>query len=361
MRGVICAIGMAVALVAGSALAQADPNAPEGFWNSVQRICDATAAKPPSDLGRRIAQAAIDEYVLFGGHQIDANGTLIRFGLTAAAPEDEKDGATNLSQQGWRRVMAYWQALYGDNVGPMLEVRAHPDTSVPTEAAPLLDATPAELLQAIEGVSDLRLREILREATLRAAVIDTPWSAAFVSYVVRKSGVDANAFQFSNAHRTYIYDAFATSSAELTDKTDDRLYRACPLTATKPRVGDIICNHREPALVDANEDAVRERIRAELSGGADGRSVRRTHCELVAFVDAPASKMYTIGGNVLKGVAARKMHLRQPDLKFSAAEPVHCGNPGHWTLPESSAPDTPESTDKCSLSGYKWFVLLQMR
>ena len=357
MRGFVCAIAVATALAAHPALAQANPIASEVFWKSVQSTCDSTAAKPASDLGRRIAQTAVNEFELFGGHQIDANGELIRFGGTAAGSEDEKSGArtTGLDQIGWRRVIAYWQALYGDDVGAMLEVRAH------RNALDLLRATPTELLQAIDGVSDPGLREILRETVLRAAVIDTPWSAAFISYVMRTSGVTANAFQFSNAHRAYIYDAFATSAAELSGKTDERLYRACPLTATKPRVGDIICDHREPALVDAGEDTVREHIRAELSGGTEARSVRRTHCEVVALIDAQASKMYTIGGNVLQGVAARKLNLREPDLKFSATQTGHCSNPGHWTLPRSSAPKTPDMADKCSLDGYKWFVLLQMR
>ena len=357
MRGFVCAIAVATTLAAHPALAQADPIASEVFWKSVQSACNATAAKPASDLGRRIAQTAVNEFELFGGHQIDANRELIRFGATAAGSEDEKSGARmmGLDQIGWRRVMAYWRALYGDDVGAMLEVRAH------RNASDLLRATPTELLQAIDGVSDPGLREILRETILRAAVIDTPWSAAFISYVMRTSGVTANAFQFSNAHRDYIYDAFATSAAEQSGKTDERLYRACPLTATKPRVGDIICDHREPGLVDAGEDIVRERVRAELSGGAEARSVRRTHCEVVAFIDAQASKMYTIGGNVLRGVAARKLSLREPDLKFSATQPAHCSNPGHWTLPTSSAAKTPDMTDKCSLDGYKWFVLLQMR
>lgn len=355
MRGVVCAIGTAIAMVAGSTLAQAEPNASETFWNSVQSICDATAAKPPSDLGRRVAQAAIDEYVLFGGHQIDANGEMIRFGATAAGSEDETSGprATSLDTTGWRRVMTYWRALYGDEVGAMLEARAHRDDSE------LLRATPGELLHAIEGVSDPELRETLRQTILRAAVIDTPWSAAFISYVVRKAGVTPHEFQFSNAHRTYIYDAVATSAAELDGKAGESLYRACPLSATKPRAGDIICNHREPALADLGEDAIRERIRVELGGGADARSVRRTHCEVVAFVDAPASKMYTIGGNVLQGVAARKLNLRQRDLKFSAAQAGRCSGSRHWALPES----TPEAatTKRCSLNDSKWFVLLQMR
>lgn len=356
MRGLVCAVAVAAALSA----APAQAGAPDAFWKTVQATCDATAAKPATELAGRIARAAIDEFVLFGGHRIDADGEILRFGATAADSEDEHSGAreASLDRSGWRRVMTYWRALYGDNIGPMLEVRAHRDASAPGEA--LLRATPAELEHALEAVPDADLRETLRQAMLRTAVIDTPWSAAFISYVVRQAGVAASAFQFSNAHRAYIYDAFATSAAEAAAKTSDRLYRACPLSATKPRVGDIICNHREPALADAGEEAVRERIRAELGGSADARSVRRAHCEVVAFIDAPASKMYTIGGNVLQGVAARKLNLRQPDLKFSAAQTAHCSGPGHWTLPGSGA-ETADKTEACSSKGYQWFVLLQMR
>ena len=207
-------------------------------------------------------------------------------------------------------------------------------------------------------MSDPAAREILREAALRAAIIDTSWSAAFVSYVIRQSGVAANAFRFANAHRAYIYDAFATSAAELTNEAGDRLYRACPLT-TRPRAGDLICAQREPALADASDKAVRERIRAELDGSPDARSVRRTHCEVVAYIDARARKMYTIGGNVNQAVTARKLNLRR-DLKFSASQKGHCGGAGHWTLPQPSA-HTPHAPDKCSLNDKKWFVLLQLR
>ena len=41
---------------------------------NLSATCDATAAKPPSELGRRIARPAMDEFTRFGGHQIDANG-----------------------------------------------------------------------------------------------------------------------------------------------------------------------------------------------------------------------------------------------------------------------------------------------
>src|SRR5260370_981795 len=142
------------------------------------------------------------------------------------------------------------------------------------------------------------------------------------SCVRRPSGVAPNAFQFANAHRIYIYDAFAVSAAELKNDASDGIYRACPLT-TRPRAGDLICQQRESELADASDEAVRERIRAELDGSAQARSVRRTHCEVVAHVDKPARKVYTIGGNVNQAVTARKMNLRR-DLTFSVLQNGNC-------------------------------------
>jgi len=365
MRASVCAIVVAIGLAAHPAFAQADRTA-AAFWKTVQAACDATAAKPPSELGQRIAQTAIDEFTSFGGHEIDSNGRLFHFGLTEAEHEEDDVGhpQANLGHLGWWRVMKYWRALYSDDTADKLEVRGYRDASTLTEetqAAALLRTTAARLLGLAEDVSDPAAREILREAAFRAAIIDTSWSAAFVSYVIRRSGVAANAFRFANAHRVFIYDAFATSAAELTNEAGDRLYRACPLT-TRPRAGDLICNQREPALADASDEAVRERIRAELDGSADARAVRRTHCEVVAYIDAPARKMYTIGGNVNQAVTARKLNLRR-DSKFSAAQKGSCGGPGHWTLPQPSAhpPHAQSLADKCSLNHKKWFVLLQLR
>jgi hypothetical protein len=264
-----------------------------------------------------------------------------------------------------------------------------------TKAAALLRTSAAQLLRLADDVSDPEAREILREAALRVAIVDTSWSAAFISYVIRRSGVAPDAFQFANAHRAYIYDAFATSAAELTKAADhrvyraasaaeltkaaddrvyraasaaeltkaadDRVYRACPLS-TKPRVGDLICAQREPALADSSDAAVRERILEELAGSTDARSVRRTHCEVVAHIDAQARKVYTIGGNVNQAVTARKLNLRS-DSKFSTAQKGVCDGSDRWTLPQASShpPRAPLVAEPCSLNDKKWFVLLQMR
>jgi hypothetical protein len=362
MRATVCAIVATVGLTAHPAFAQTDRTAAT-FWKSVQATCDATAAKPASELGLRIAQTAIDEFTRFGGHQIDSNGRLFHFGLTEAEHEEDDGGdrPVSLNHLGWWQVMKYWRALYGDDTADKLEVRGYRDASTltqETQAAALLRTTAGRLLREADAVSDPEEREILREAASRAAIIDTPWSAAFISYVIRQSGVAANAFRFANAHRVYIYDAFETSAAELATEASERLYRACPVT-TRPRAGDLICQQREPSLTDASDGAVRERIRAELGGGTDARSVRRTHCEVVAHVDTWARKIYTIGGNVHQAVTARKLNLRR-GLKFSVAQEGHCGGSGYWTMPQPSA-RAPVPAHKCSLNDRKWFVLLQLR
>ncbi len=368
MRAVVCVLIAAVGLAAPPALAQ-PARSEAAFWKAVQARCNATAAKPAGKLGHRIAQDAIDEFYGFGGHEIDSNGRLFHFGLTEAEHQMEDGGAARrapLGHLGWWRIMKYWRALYGDDAASKLEVRGYGDASTAsegTQVAPLLRASAAQLLREADKVSDPATREILREAALRAAIVDTPWSAAFISYVIREAGVNAKQFIFSNAHRDYIYDAFATSAAELKDPgARDRLYRACPITATEPRRGDLICAQDETALADSGAGAVRERIRSELDASPAARTVRHTHCEVVAYVDKPARKLYSIGGNVYQAVTARKLNLRG-NLKFSPVQQGHCGGPGAWTLPRPAgvAPPAPKRADSCSLNDEKWFVLLQLR
>ena len=216
----------------------------------------------------------------------------------------------------------------------------------------------AELLRAAEEVSDPKMREILRETALRAAIVDTSWSAAFVSYVIRQSGVAPNAFRFANAHRVYIYGAFAASAAELKNETSD----------------GILAHVRSPPASDGRFDLRTARSHArrrQRRGGTrtypggtrrrrDARSVRRTHCEIVAHVDAAGRKVYTIGGNVNQSVTTRKLNLRR-DLKFSALQTGDFGGLGQWTLPQPAAHVARPLTRKCSLNDKKWFVLLQLR
>lgn len=360
-RAAACALAATAILSDAPALAQSDGAA---FWKKVQSTCDAAAAKPPNETGKRIARAAIDEFNRFGGHQIDANGRLFHFGLTEA--EHEEDDAAlrqaTVGQLGWWQVMKYWRGLFGDNTTTdKLEVLGYRDASTATQdqqTAALLRSSAARLMQLADTTTDPAEREMLREAALRAAIVDTSWSAAFVSYVVKQAGVAADAFRFSNAHRAYIYEAFATSAAEVAGDGGARAFRACPI-ATRPRPGDLICHQRETALAATPDAAVREKIRGELSGDATARTVRRTHCDVVAHVDVKARKVYSIGGNVNQAVSARKMNLRR-GLRFSVTQKGHCGGAGAWTLPQPDGQAAAKNA-KCSLNDRKWFVLLQVR
>jgi Uncharacterized protein conserved in bacteria (DUF2272) len=364
MRFLVCAIVVATGLSVQPALAQSERGA-AAFWKAVQARCDATAAKPPSALGRRIAQAAIDEFTRFGGHRIDADGRLFRFGLTEAEHNQEDGGGggeAKVGRLGWWQVMKYWRALYGDDFGDKLEVRGYRDaskTTDPAQSAELIDNDVGVLLGEADKASDPATREILREAAMRGAVIDTPWSAAFISYVIKQAGVQAEAFAFSNAHRAYIYEAFAASVAEQNKEDAKQSYRACPMT-TRARPGDIVCQQRQSSLADMSEAAVRELIRTELAGPPDVRTVRRTHCEVVGHVDATARKLYSIGGNVEQAITARKLNLDRK-LKFASAQKGHCGGAGHWTMPQPGADSASKRAEKCSLNDRKWFVLLQLR
>ena len=188
----VCAIVAAIGLVAQPAFAQAD-RAPRRSG----RPCRPPATPPPrslpSELGQRIAQTAIDEFTRFGGHQIDADGRLFHFGLTEAEHEEDDGGnpQASLGHLGWWQVMKYWRALFGNDPADKLEVRGYRDASTltqETQTADLLRTSAARLLRAAEEESDPRAREVLREAALRAAVIDTSWSAAFISYVITAVG-----------------------------------------------------------------------------------------------------------------------------------------------------------------------------
>jgi hypothetical protein len=101
-----------------------------------------------------------------------------------------------------------------------------------------------------------------------------PWSAAFISWVMCKSGAGA-AFPYSAAHAVYI------SRAKLNRLTNaPNPIKAYRVTEAKPRPGDLICNSR------AGSGATYDTIRPGML----------THCDVVT--DIQPGQLLTIGGNV---------------------------------------------------------------
>jgi len=107
-----------------------------------------------------------------------------------------------------------------------------------------------------------------------------PWSAAFISWLMRKAGA-GNAFKYSSAHATYIKAAKDNRLAN-----NENPFKAYRINELRPEVGDLVCKSR------AGSGANYENIRRGLA----------THCDVV--VEVQPGRLSTIGGNVDNSVSS---------------------------------------------------------
>jgi len=116
-----------------------------------------------------------------------------------------------------------------------------------------------------------------------------PWSAAFVSMMMRDAGADAQ-FRYSSAHRVYIHDAFAGGRGLYGSVVDAN-------TATA-RAGDLICSGRS-YVGDWDYADFKNWFNA---GGINNQSIP-THCDIV--VSASGGQVTVVGGNVNQQVTKK--------------------------------------------------------
>lgn len=263
---------------------------------------DADAA---GGLRQRIAETACREHADWYAPFINAEG---RVGWQDGHIPMEAEGGIEKLASGsapWRRVAEYWRST------------------------PALDN-----LRGAKGAKECAAPtgEWLDDAACRAFILDHPWSAAFVSYVMKRAGVDD--FAFSAEHITYLRAAHAA-------KAERPRYRLVAPERERPEVGDLLCYSRE-ARVATHADLV-----AFLDAGGIGL---KTHCDIVVGVDLDGDrKLYTIGGNVLQTVMLRKLPL----------------NAAGRFVPPRAAPE--EATCRinreraCSLNAKAWIALLKLR
>ncbi|XAH26151.1 DUF2272 domain-containing protein [Xylophilus sp. GW821-FHT01B05] len=246
--------------------------------------CSATAQSVPTDprVVTLVAEARRQQQ-LFGGQTIDVEGHLVRSGFYEA----EADRAPGESTLTWQRVLGFWRSLDPDKPR---EVRG-PDGRFVSIAA-LLDRLPAEGEQ----------RAALTASVQRAALIDNPWSAAFISYLEKTAGLSEAEFAFSDAHHVYVAQAFRVTEAERAGaQADGGAYRACDIASTTPRAGDLICHTR-------GAGAGLDRFQA-LGAVLAAQRALPMHCDLVVAVDRESGLLQSIGGNVLQSVTLRQMAL----------------------------------------------------
>ncbi|WP_158597968.1 DUF2272 domain-containing protein [Noviherbaspirillum saxi] len=269
---------------------------------TVSAATNCRSAAPNIAAGSRLAELADRELREFNGHRIGDDGHILKFGSIESENEllhDVETGVPSGNVSGrfaWRRVWEYWIALGKHVDGEPLHRKL---VFVPgllgnaNSSARAREVELSTLLVGIGGDGDADIA--LREAAVRAALNDSPWSAAFIAYVMNQAGLRREQFQYSATHSDYIKAAFHAS--------DTYAYRACDPVATMPRVGDLLCYSRgnKPLKTySAWEAAVQ-----------DQNFISASHCEVVVDVDVGALKIETIGGNVLQSVARRKLRLNE--------------------------------------------------
>jgi hypothetical protein len=209
----------------------------------------------PAEARARLLRILEGEWREWGARVLDARTAPV--GDAPEGPVAEQDPAA------FTKVLAYWSAI-----GWAEEIARNKRAFTLGEATA---CTPAEL--AAGGRSALWGCQ--------------PWSAAFISFVLRATGIDAAEFPPAAAHWAYV-DALIRQGERWGGRAT---FLAREPDAYAPAPGDLVCADRSAAPL-----ATLEARRAEL-----GRP-RPMHCDIVAEIRP--GEVVTIGGNVAQAVTA---------------------------------------------------------
>lgn len=254
-----------------------------------------------ADVSTRIAAAACEEHQLWYRPFIDTEGR-----YAGSRVREAETGLLANGQPAWLRVVEYWRgsALLGSASG-------RPGAS---------DCAHAGMSQYVSP-------------SCRTFVVDTPWSAAFVSWVMRRARVPG--FSGSASHVNYVRNAYRDPSGSA--------YQVANPVSARPQPGDLLCYVRIASRVYGFGG-----LAGLLSSNEGGLGM---HCDIVVAANPDNDRTaYLVGGNVLDGVTMRMLPLT-PGGQF-ADLPMR--SPG---APECS-PDAPSA---CNANRQDWAVLLQLR
>ena len=235
-----------------------------------------------ADVATRIAAIACQENTAWYRTFIDTEGRSNGQRVYEAENDMLADGT-----QAWRKVAAYWNG-----------------SGLPGSCSA---ATPA----------------------CRNFVVDTPWSAAFVSWVMLRAGV--HGFATSSRHFDYVRAARREDAGSP--------YRIAAPQADAPAAGDLLC------YVRANPRTLgHDGLLARLEGGG-----LAMHCDIVVATE-PDGIAWLVGGNVQQAVTLRMLRLdadgRFADLPLRTANDPAC------------SPDAPA---QCNLNRQDWVALLKLQ
>ena len=260
-----------------------------------------TPATPATTWGQRVAAAACAEHRLWYAPFLDGAGRL----ASTTVSEAENSKLQDRTTPAWRRVVDYWKAT-----GLLWSMGARPGANECSTAA--IDQWPGS-------------------AACRAFVIDTPWSAVFVSFAYVRAGVPG--FAPSASHVDFVHQALRGDAASPLRYADP--------DAEAPAVGDLLCFTRG---LSAPMGAPAFRAQLQRDGGA-----LAMHCDVVVAADRASGALYTVGGNVLQGVTMRTLRVNRSGAL--------------WGLPRKTSTPVdcrPGSDRACTFNRQDWVALLKL-
>lgn len=282
------------------------------------RVCEFSDALSPAQKNMWAAKIACEEHALWHQPYINGQGHLIHIGSMEAENDPLTDGTA-----AWRRVERYW--WQGAGIEGLYRITDLPDAST----------------------------VMTDNAIIRSRIVDTPWSGAFMAYIMRQAGMTKTEFAFEDGHIRYIKPAFATLASGYAYHTES------PLN-TRIELGDVLCYVRDSQRVYGVKGFF-----TWLSAHAHDAVSLKMHCDVV--VGVKGEKAYAIGGNVAQAVTMRQLTLtsrgflsKQHLLPVSEPMPSPEGR-GSMLNPDPEAQCSPSNERGCDMNRKDWVVLLKYK
>lgn len=281
------------------------------FGASALEVCDLPPRYGVSPVAAAIVRVACDEHRLWYRPFMDSNGRLASVRVTEAERAELADGGI----EAWQRVVIYWR-----DSGTL--------------------ASMAE--SGIKGAQNCQYPDgsSTNQNECRAYLIDNPWSAAFVSYVMTRAQVPG--FHSSPRHMDYIRAAYHNTNGT-------GAYRLSDPATGKPAPGDLLC-----FLRSTDTELGPAGLRDALAGNRPLPA--QSHCDIVIAANPGGDRtLYLIGGNVFDTVTMRKLPLDRLGLvQFPTAPPPDAAT--GLDNPVCS----PANEPACNFSRQDWVALLKL-
>jgi len=269
--------------------------------------CDVPPRFGLDPLAVAIRDTACNEHRLWYRPFIDREGRAASLAVTEAENEHLADNGLIA----WQRVAGYWR-----DSGTLNALGSQPGAS--------------------SCIAPIGTR--YTDSDCRAFLVDNPWSAAFISWVMRRAGVPG--FAASPRHIDYIRAAYQGGAGATP-------YRLADPGVEKPAPGDLLCFLRDRASTLSHAGLIQA-----LARGTAGNW--KSHCEIVVSANLGGDQtLYLVSGNVMNTVAMRLLPLD----RSGRIEPPPPRQEGTTPVAPTC---TPGREDECSFNRQDWAALLKL-